>query len=84
MNVKDIEKLPIRAKNSLIDNGYETLEDISKVGFYDIFELYAFKKTSENMKILIEVMHKNGYPKWGLTPLLYDKTIKYMISEETK
>lgn len=81
MMVNNIQELPIRAKNSLISNGYETLKDINEADFYDIFALYAFKSTPENMKILTEIMHKNGYPKWGLTPLLYDKTIT-ITSEE--
>ena len=83
MRVMDIEGLSTRAKNSLINNGYETLEDIDKANFYDIFALPCFKKTVKNMKIILKVMHENGYSKWGLTPLLYDKTVKviYEVKE---
>ena len=73
MKVIRIEGLSTRAKNSLIVNGFTTLKDISKADFYDIFALYAFKHTPNNVKILIDVMHKNGYPEWGVTPLIIDK-----------
>lgn len=68
MNVEDIQELSTRAKNSLIRNGYSTLEDIDKANFYDIFALPCFKKTVKNMKIILKVMHDYGYPNWGLTP----------------
>ena len=83
MLVEDIQELSTRAKNSLIRNGYITLKDIYKANFYDIFALPCFKRTVKNMKIILKVMHENGYPNWGLTPLLYDKTVKvtYEVKE---
>lgn len=66
MLVEDIQELSTRAKNSLIKNGYETLEDINKANFYDIFALPCFKKIVKNMKIILKVMHENGYSYWGI------------------
>ena len=68
MLVEDIQELSTRAKNSLIRNGYITLKDIYKADFYDIFALPCFKRTVKNMKIILKVMHENGYPNWGLAP----------------
>ena len=63
--VKDIPNLSLMAKSSLISNGYKTLEDINKAGYYKIFSLRCFKKTIKNMKIITEIMRTNGYPHWG-------------------
>ena len=37
-----------------------------KYNFYDIFDLPCFKKTVKNMKIILKVMHENGYIYWGI------------------
>ena len=68
MLVEDIQELSKVAKNSLLRNGYRTLEDINKADFYDIFGLRFFKKNTKNIKIILNAMHEHGYPDWGLTP----------------
>lgn len=72
MKIEEITKLSDKAKKSLLDAGYKTIEDIAMEDCYDVMSLKYFKTNAKNMEILRDVVNKNGFPDWGRTRIIYN------------
>lgn len=72
MKIEEITELSDKAKKSLLDAGYKTIEDLAMEDYYDVLSLKYFKTNVKNMEILIDVVNKNGFPDWGHVKIIYD------------
>jgi len=72
MKIEEITELSDKAKKSLLDAGYKTIEDIAVEDVYDVMSLKYFKTNVKNMEILRDVVNKNGFPDWGHTRIIYN------------
>jgi len=70
MRIEEITELSDKAKNSLLEAGYKTIEDLANEDIFDVMSLKYFKTNVKNMETLKNIVNTNGFPKWGQTEIV--------------